>query len=93
MTSIQEELNQKFPADRVPLTDCRYSVVWYNKADREIVLVYDKVLMHVVYKGNSKIRPNPPEARKDHYPHIQKFYGKHNCDPPKQVNPQQYEGL
>jgi len=53
---------------------------------REIVVVFDKINQKVVYKGSSK-------SRKDHYAHIQKFYGKAECDPPKEVNPGFYRDL
>jgi hypothetical protein len=84
MTLTQEELNQKFPKD--PLPNTQFSVAWYVKNLREVVVVYDKLSHRVVYVGSSK-------SRKDHYAHIQKFYGKENCDPPKEVNPQFYEGI
>lgn len=84
MMLTQEELNQKFPKD--PLPDTRFAVVWYVKNPREVILVYDKLVHRIVYNGCSK-------CRKDHYKHIQRFYGRENCDPPKEVNPLFYEDL
>ena len=82
----QTELNQKFPND---LPDTRYCVGWYNDLIkdnlREVIVVFDKVTKHIVYKGISK-------NHKDHYPYIKLYYGRDNCDPPKQINPDFYAG-
>lgn len=67
----------------------RFCVRWFkSKKDptKEIVLVYDKFVGHVVYKGKSA-------DHKDHYPHIQNYYGKKNCDPPREIDPKLYAGL
>lgn len=90
MTILTEEQLSKFTPELPPVeekTDKRYRVAWYITTDnREITVVFDKLQQRVVYKGNSK-------SHKDHYEHIQHFYGKNNCDAPNQVNPQFYEGL
>lgn len=83
----QEELNRQFPLEAEP--EIRYCVRWYiSKKDpnKQIVLVYDKQVQKVVYRGKTA-------DRHDQYPYIQRFYGKSNCDPPKEIDPKLYFGM
>lgn len=91
MTQLEEQLSKFYPeAIEVETEDTkRYSIVWWvviSDSSREILVIYDKLEHRIVYKGNSK-------SRKTHYDYIKSFYGEKNCDPPRQVNPQFYEGL
>jgi hypothetical protein len=95
----QEELSQLIPNE--PLPNTQYMVGWYQKDEREIVLVYDKVSRRVVFKSNSKPKIEIDErtgkvssiSRQKQYKHIKHFYGTENCDPPKEVNPEFYKGF
>lgn len=85
----QEELNLQFPPDPIEITEFRYCVRWYKstkKANKEVVLVYDKMVQKVVYRGMST-------SHRDHYNHICRFYGKGNCDTPREVDPKTYRGM
>lgn len=91
MTQLEEKLSKFFPeAIEVETEEVRrYSIGWWvtqEEPHREILVVLDKLEHRIVYKSNSK-------SRKTSYDYLKSFYGEKNCDPPKQVNPQFYEGL
>jgi hypothetical protein len=100
----QEESNQLFPLEEIPLSERRYSVGWYHEDTREFILVYDRLNRHVVFKSNTAILYDKEGnvvldekgrvlTRQKQYCHIKKFYGERDCEPPKQINPVFYEGL
>lgn len=91
----QEELNQKFPSDPLPST--QYLVGWYHQQEREIIIVFDKISRHIVFKSNTHILIEKDTgkslSRQKQYSHIKRFYGQENCDPPKMLNPEFYKDL
>lgn len=92
----QEELNQIFPKDEVPLGLRRYCVGWYHRDTREFIIVYDKLSHKLVFKSNSNIvvdETGKSISRQRQYCHIKKFYGERDCEPPRQINPSFYDGL
>ncbi len=104
MMLTQEELNQLFPKEEIPIDERRYCIGWYHEGTREFIIVFDKKQKHIVFKSNTSILYDKEGnivldengkvlTRQRQYYHIQKFYGKNDCQPPKQINPQFYEGL